>query len=612
MANEIYHRTNWGEAKPEGFGDMYFDPSATNKLYNRSTYYENSDATDKILGDIPNKASIVLTPTGYSEDSINTAIPPYQVLPTNIVTNGTFDTDSDWTKETGWTISNGKANFNASLSTAGYIIQTNILELGKKYKLNATVDEGQVSLISAFYDVQQGENIQTGTSSIFTVTSGTDLRLYSHPSNGNASITDITVQEIQEADFTFARNSSATRVNQTGLIEASQSNDTPRLDYTTGQGAFLLEPQSTNLITYSEDLISGSGGTSTQNGILTESSTLVDPTGNTNAVTYTNPGNINGSLKKSATVSADVNLVLSIYIKKTSDSNFSSNSKARLEMFNNTASTSATLLGDLINQATVGQWVRYSTTAVADSDGGSVVCALRTDEAYSFDIFGFQLEEGTFATSYIPTVGSTVTRSAETANSSGNSDLFNSTEGVFYSEISALASDSTAKEITLSDGTTNNRVIISYNTANQIRINYRKASSNIFDQTKTITITESNKVAVKYKLNDFSFYVNGSNIASSTSGSVMSANTLTQLNFDDGSGSFDFYGKAKGVAVFKEALTDIELEKLTSWRDFRDLAESLEYTLVTIKSDAIVVSAYGTTSGGGGVSGGGSGGGGGY
>ena len=66
------------------------------------------------------------------------------------------------------------------------------------------------------------------------------------------------------------------------------------------------------------------------------------------------------------------------------------------------------------------------------------------------------------------------------------------------------------------------------------------------------------------------------------------------------------------MSVFKEELTASELENLTSWRDFRDLAESQQYTLVTIKSDAIVVSAYGTTSGGGGVSGGGSGGGGGY
>ena len=179
-------------------------------------------------------------------------------------------------------------------------------------------------------------------------------------------------------------------------------------------------------------------------------------------------------------------------------------------------------------------------------------------------IWGAQLEELSYPTSYIATTGSAVTRAAETCNSAGNSTVFDSTEGVFYAEISALASDSTAKEITLSDGTTNNRIIISYNTANQIRINYRKASSNIFDQTKTITITESNKVAVKYKLNDFSFFVNGTKVASSTSGSVMSANTLTQLNFDDGSGSFDFYGKIKNVQVYNTALTDAELIELTS------------------------------------------------
>ena len=56
MPNEIYHRSNWGNPNPEGWGDIYFDPAATNKLYNHSDYYENSDGTDKILRDIPNKA----------------------------------------------------------------------------------------------------------------------------------------------------------------------------------------------------------------------------------------------------------------------------------------------------------------------------------------------------------------------------------------------------------------------------------------------------------------------------------------------------------------------------------------------------------------------------
>ena len=220
MANEIYHRTNWGEAKPEGFGDMYFDPSATNKLYNRSTYYENSDATDKILGDIPNKASIVLTPTGYSEDSINTAIPPYQVLPTNIVTNGTFNTDSDWTKGTGWTIDNGVASNDGS---ASYLTSTASFrwQIGKKYRVSLEVtaySSGQISLPFDATGANLNYENSIGVKSTIIVAGATNpIYIYSNGFNG--SIDNVSVQEIQEADFTFARNSSATRVNQAGLIE---------------------------------------------------------------------------------------------------------------------------------------------------------------------------------------------------------------------------------------------------------------------------------------------------------------------------------------------------------------------------------------------------------
>ena len=54
-------------------------------------------------------------------------------------------------------------------------------------------------------------------------------------------------------DFTFDRDSKATRVNEDGLIEI-MDNDVPRLDYTDGGcPSLLLEPESTNDITYSED-----------------------------------------------------------------------------------------------------------------------------------------------------------------------------------------------------------------------------------------------------------------------------------------------------------------------------------------------------------------------
>ena len=56
------------------------------------------------------------------------------------------------------------------------------------------------------------------------------------------------------ADFTFARASSATRVNESGVIETVLA-DFPRIDYTDGEGVVLLEPASTNLYLNSAILV---------------------------------------------------------------------------------------------------------------------------------------------------------------------------------------------------------------------------------------------------------------------------------------------------------------------------------------------------------------------
>ena len=54
-------------------------------------------------------------------------------------------------------------------------------------------------------------------------------------------------------------------------------------------------------------------------------------------------------------------------------------------------------------------------------------------------IYGAQLEQQSYATSYIPTSGASSTRLRDLASGSGNSTLINSTEGVLYAEIAALA-----------------------------------------------------------------------------------------------------------------------------------------------------------------------------
>jgi len=106
--------------------------------------------------------------------------------------------------------------------------------------------------------------------------------------------------------------------------------------------------------------------------------------------------------------------------------------------------------------------------------------------------------------------------------------------------------------------------MITYPSSNNIRVNYRVNSVNVFDRTFNTTVTDYNKIALKWKLNDFSFYVNGTEISKSTSGSVFPPNTLNTLNFDSANGGFPFFGKTKCLAVWKEALTDEALTELTT------------------------------------------------
>ena len=62
-----------------------------------------------------------------------------------------------------------------------------------------------------------------------------------------------------------------------------------------------------------------------------------------------------------------------------------------------------------------------------------------------------------YATSYIPSNGSTVTRNQDVCTNGGSLASINSTEGVLYFETAALFSGSNA-QISLSDGTNDNGV----------------------------------------------------------------------------------------------------------------------------------------------------------
>ena len=126
-----------------------------------------------------------------------------------------------------------------------------------------------------------------------------------------------------------------------------------------------------------------------------------------------------------------------------------------------------------------------------------------------------------------------------------------------------MANSGDSRFISLSDGTNQNIVLLGYvSTDNRIRIFIKSNNSTSSKSTlTTITATDFNKIAVKYKENDFALWVNGTETFTDSSGSAPIG--LNDLSFNFNS-SDRFFGKVKCIAVFKEALTDAQLAALTS------------------------------------------------
>ena len=131
--------------------------------------------------------------------------------------------------------------------------------------------------------------------------------------------------------------------------------------------------------------------------------------------------------------------------------------------------------------------------------------------------------------------------------------------------------------ITLGDGTGSNRIQFYYDSLNVLNGNVINVGSQVTGFSYNGNSNIPNKVALKYKVNDFSFWVNGFKIAVDTNGTTPVG--LNTLNFDNGVSSAAFYGNTKQIQYFDSALNDSDLEKLTSWVSFTDMAEGQLYTI---------------------------------
>jgi hypothetical protein len=373
-------------------------------------------------------------------------------------------------------------------------------------------------------------------------------------------------KEFLPQSFDVSRASSATVVNRDGLIE-SVANNIARVDFADNvNGALLLEPQGTNLVTYSETLQNFSFGRS-----LNIQSNEINPSGLASSRKFQMTTDVGSHYFHSGTSSLSGAHTFSAFVKK---GNYryigikcgliKGNFDFDTETFTGVNGSFKKLVNDWYRISIIGVFngsFQYFGCYFSDVNGNEKTNADGTEFYY---VFGAQLEPS--LTSYIPTNGTTVTRLADVVGGAGDVNTFNDSEGVLYAEIAALSDDLTNREISLSDGTTNNRLEIRYSsTSNRMQVISRVNSTIVSNLSFILNnSTDFNKIAFKYKENDFALWINGVEVDTDLSGSTYPTSTLNKISFNNGAGGESFFGKVKDIQYYNTALTDSELTQLTT------------------------------------------------
>jgi len=369
--------------------------------------------------------------------------------------------------------------------------------------------------------------------------------------------------------FSFERDSIATRVNKEGLIEVV-GKDIPRIDYTdSADGVLLLENSSTNYVLKSDDILSTY---QSQNGNVSDANTPINSFNNSIQIEY-DASNSSLVYKRDFNPTIGTKYTISCFVQMNDNSEplqtVDGNSGDFSLINNNTTVNASDIKTERIGFTNV--YKVSATKTSTDTNNRFGIIKYSTQSLKGFKVSGFQLEQGSYPTSYIPTSGSTVQRAAETANGSGNSEVFNSQEGILYVRMNAFDNNS---RISLSDGSTSNRVSFKI-TDDNIDFQYRVGGNYSYRVNVDVNNYLTNKILVSYNNGLFVGYLNGFAISDKISGTSLGSSVLNRLNLNDGSSADDFKGNIKEIAVYDEILTDLELETLTSYRSLNELVTEL-------------------------------------
>jgi hypothetical protein len=282
-------------------------------------------------------------------------------------------------------------------------------------------------------------------------------------------------QLIQFSRPVGANQSPGTYVDENKIIQLSSA-DQPRFDHdpTTGESlGLLIEESRTNLVTYSEEF-DNSGAWSSLNFTVTANQAQA-PDGTSTADKFLGLAGTSLKLVGQNTTNSGT-YTYSVYVKSSTQRYYQVSRSGNATDYVNfdIQALQRSLYGVTTGsiQYVGNGWYRLiatfpslsnSSMFLSYADSLSFARQGSTDSTNESFIWGAQLEAGSFPTSYIPTTGTALTRSADVASITGSnfSSWYNQSEGTVYCNFLAPARGtgvSTYQVVSINDGTVNEHI----------------------------------------------------------------------------------------------------------------------------------------------------------